>query len=185
MQLTGETAGAGHIQRISGERASDGTVWVQVNGVLGPPLDRKAASTPNYNRTLPTGREIGLPGYEIAHVWGPGFGDEARDGLMYASQEVNQALQNHGIESRLRELESLARGQGVTIEVSARATSFDREVGHGHDVLKEASYHFEARMPDGSSEVIGEVDITAPHPGGGGHATVEVTGGSSGIWSLK
>ncbi len=181
----GETAGTGGIRRIAGERAADGTVGVQVNGVLRPPLDRDAPTTPNFNATLPAARDVGLPGYEIAHVWGPGFGDEARDGLMYAPQEVNQAFQNHGVESRLRELESLARSQGVTIEVSARATSFDREVGHGHDVLKEASYHFEARMPDGSSKVIGEVDITAPRPGSGGHATVEVTGGSSGLWSLK
>jgi hypothetical protein len=73
----------------------------------------------------------------------------------------------------------------VTITVSARAESFGRDIGKGQDFLKEASYRFEAVMPDGTRRIVGEVNISVPPPGAAGAPVVDVRGGSAGIWSLQ
>jgi hypothetical protein len=185
VRLSGDTAGTGGIKKIAAERSRDGTLSVTISGELMPPLKRNAPGTPTFNRELPTGGAIDLPNHEVAHLWGPGFGDEARDGMMYAPREVNQAFQNHGIESRLRELETIARDSGAKIEVTARAESYPRDAWRGHEMLQHAAYSFQARLPDGTVKQIGEVDIWVPRPGTSGSVTVDVTGGSAGVWSLQ
>lgn len=184
-KLSGKTAGTGGIRQISGSRGKRGALAVQIEGILKPPLKRDATGTPNFNRKLPSGRTIGLPEYEIAHLWGPGFGDEAFDGLMYAPKEVNQAFQNHGVESRLRELQTLAAHQGATISVITRAEGHPLQAWKGHDLLSHASYRFEVRLARGETRIIGEVDIRVPGPSSAGGVIVEVTGGSAEVWSLR
>jgi hypothetical protein len=184
VNLSGETAGTGGISEIWAHRDPDGSLSFIISGELKDPLDRDSPSTPNFNRRLPSGGEIRLPRYDIAHLWGPGFGDEAFDGMMYAPQEVNRVLQRHGIESRLYELRALARTRGATIQVRAQATSYPLRTWRGHQMLKSAHYHFEVRYPDGTREVIGEVDIQVPRPSSSGQPSIDVTGGSAQVWSL-
>ncbi len=128
---------------------------------------------------------MGLTDYEVAHLWGPGFGDEARDGMMYAPREMNQEFQNRFVESRLREMQSLAQKQGATIELTARCESYSLRTGGPHELLKEASYDFNVRLADGTRLHAGRVDITVPLPGSGNRYTIQVSGGSAGVWSLK
>ena len=184
---SGDTAGTGGIREIRANLSADGTLSVEINGDLRQPIPRRTA--PNFNRTVPSGNDIGLTDYEAAHNWGPGFGDEARDGMMYAPRDVNQLFQNQDIESRLRELFRLAEQEGATIHVSVKTTSHPLNTWRGHHMLKDASYHFEVSFPDGPSVTIGEVDIHVPPPTArgtaSGTATVGVTGGSNGTWSLK
>jgi Bacterial toxin 4 len=141
----------------------------------------------DFNKLLRPGKDIGLPDYEIAHLWGPGFGDEAFDGMMYAPREVNQVLQNLGIELRLRELQALYRREGIIIELTARAESHPLQTLPGHKILKKVSYSFEQRLPNGKRNLIGEVDITIPPPGPSarnmGRYVKEVQPGSAWPWS--
>ena len=181
--------GTGGIKEIKGHRSLDGSLDITIKGELKDPLPRDSPQTPNFNKQPPSGSEIGLSDHEIAHLWGPGFGDEARDGMMYAPTEVNQVLQNRTIEDRLRELHKLARREGATIEVTARATSHPLQTWRGHEMLKDVSYRFDVRFTDGSTYRIGEVDISVPPPTSSGTSsgrfTYKVRGGSLGVWSLK
>lgn len=43
--------------------------------------------------------------YEAAHLWGPGFGDEAAAGMLWAPKDVNQNLQNGFAEKFARDLQ--------------------------------------------------------------------------------
>ena len=138
----------------------------------------------DFNRLLPRGSEIGFADYEIAHVWGPGFGDEAMDGLMYAPREVNQRFQNEFVESRLRELHAMASKAGATVEVTAAAESWPLKIGGGHTMLKEVSYDFQIRLADGTMLRAGRVELHVPAPGATGKVTMDVFPGSGGIWSL-
>lgn len=189
--LSGDTARTGGVREIGSIRRPDNSLMVSMQGVLLPPLKRSASTTPNYNEEALRGSDVGLSDYEVAHLWGPGFGDEARDGMMLAPTEVNQAFQNHGIESRLRELQAEARKQGGTIQVfaSAEGHPLGTPPARAEDLLSHASYRFELTLPGQEPVRVGEVDIwvPAPSPSGtsGGQVKVEVTGGSSGLWSLK
>ena len=129
--------------------------------------------------------DANLAGYEIAHLWGPGFGDEARAGMMLAPAEVNQWLQNRGVEQRLRELQKLA-GDNATIHVKARAASYATNSNRGHAILKHVSYTFELQRRGSSRrELIGEVDIhVPPPPADSKRIRKDVTGGLAGVWSL-
>ena len=190
-RLSGDTAGTGGIREIGSFRRPDRSLEVSMQGVLLPGLVRSAPTTPNYNAEALRGSDVGLSDYEVAHLWGPGFGDEARDGMMLAPREVNQAFQNHGIESRLRELQTQARAQGGTILVFATAEGhpLGTPPARGEDMLSHASYRFELSVPNQEPVRIGEVDIWVPPPGASGSPSgqvkVEITGGSSGLWSLK
>ena len=55
----------------------------------------------------------------------------------------------------------------------------------GNALLKEVSYDFQIRLPNGKTLQVGRVDISVPAPGEAGNVTVEVVAGSAGIWSLK
>jgi hypothetical protein len=186
------TAGTGGIDTISAKRYSDGTTYVTITGKLLQGLERGAPTTPNFNKDLPSGKDIDLIDYEVAHLWGPGFGDEAFDGMMYAPKEVNQIWQNKKIETRLRQLRDLAASEGATIQLSASAESYPLETWRGHQILKEVTYHFEIKFSDGRpSELIAEVNIEIPSPkmenGKGkvsGKPIPSVRGGSAVDWVL-
>jgi hypothetical protein len=109
--------------------------------------------------------------------------------MMYAPRDVNQVFQNRGIESRLRELFRLADQQGATIHVNVKTTSYPLNTWRGHQILQDASYHFEVSLLSGETVTIGEVDIHVPPPTSSGTASgmaiVSVTSGSQGIWSLQ
>jgi hypothetical protein len=128
------------------------------------PLKRKGPVTRNFNEKLISGTEIELKNYDLAHLWGPGFGDEALDGIMYAPAEVNRIWQNRGAEDFLRRLQRQARAQGGTIELTAQAVSHPRLTWRGHEILKEVSYSFDIRHADGSRELIAQINLHIPPP---------------------
>ncbi|MGH9870392.1 MAG: polymorphic toxin type 4 domain-containing protein [Candidatus Polarisedimenticolia bacterium] len=184
--LSGDTAGTGLIKEIWAHRDPDGTIKFRIEGELGPSLgDRRDPRVPNFNVDLPTSREIGLPDYERAHLWGPGFGDEAREGIMYAPREVNQVFQSRTAEARLRELRDLASNEGATIVLTASAESYPRATWRGHELLKEVSYEFRVRYSDGSTATIGRIDISVPPPGSTTGPMIDVSGGAIEVWSLR
>jgi putative RNase toxin 4 of polymorphic toxin system len=172
VNLSGDTAHTGGIREIRAHRYPDGTLHVSISGEMRNPLPRVGPATPNFEKDLPRVGEIGLANYQIAHLWGPGLGDEARDGMMYAPREVNLAVQAR-VESVLRSLHRMASAQGGTVEVTAGATSYPRLAWHGHEILKEASYRFSVRFPDGTSSPTTEVRISVPPPGSSDPVTVE------------
>jgi hypothetical protein len=105
---------------------------VSLRGELLPAIAR--AGAPNYNRsmpaiaTLPAAVRHFVQGYEWAHAWGPGLGDEARHGLMLASGQVNRGLQSHGrvwgIEGYLKRLGDGVRARGGHVLVEVNAISY-------------------------------------------------------------
>lgn len=154
------TAGTGGIRTITSRKLHDGSKSITITGVLLPPIPRSDA--PNYNKRLPTGRMIGLPTYEIAHLWGPGFGDEAWDGMMYAPREVNQAWQNRGIEGWLRGLRTGAEREGATVELTATACSH-ADTWQGSDLLSEVAYVF-SLVSGPASRWVGRVELSVGPP---------------------
>ena len=132
LPLPGETAGRGGISRVATSTEAGGVVTAGVIGELRPGIPRSTA--PNFNTTMPG---IGtLPaavahyvtGYRWAHLYGPGFGDEARTGLMLASQHVNNELQSrgrvYGIEGLARQIRELVTRLGGRVGVQVVGTSF-------------------------------------------------------------
>jgi hypothetical protein len=89
------------------------------------------------------------------------------------------------IESRLRELQTLAHRESATIELTARAESYPLRTWRGHQLLKEVHYEFSVRRLDGSTNLIGMVDISVPPPGSSSQITFGVKGGAAGPWSLQ
>lgn len=160
-RLNRETAGTGGIRGIESRKLVDGSKQITITGVLLEPI-RPRASAPNYNQRLPTGSMIGLPDYEIAHLWGPGFGDEAWDGMMYAPREVNQRWQNHGVEKWLRDMRLAAAREGATVELVATASSH-AATWNGNDLLREASYVFSLVAP-AVKRWIGRVELVVGPP---------------------
>jgi hypothetical protein len=61
------------------------------------------------------GVEVGLTGWQRAHSQGAGTGAECAKGIRYAPAEVNQALQNKGIERQIREMYKTASERGITL----------------------------------------------------------------------
>jgi hypothetical protein len=178
-----DTAGTGGIKSISGRLNQDGSVTYTITGELKPPMVRRTA--PNYNKQLPSARDIRLPDYEIAHLWGPGFGDEAWAGMSYAPRTINQELQNQRVEKRIRDLRDIAAKQEAKILVEATAVV---SKWNGHDILNEAKYVITVELKDGSKLNIAQVEIYAPPIDGlgipHGRPTVDVRRGSGSVWSF-
>jgi Bacterial toxin 4 len=70
---------------------------VVIEAQIGPPQPRQ-----DFENVLMLPGQAGLPGYQRAHLLGAGFGVESPLGVLYAPEEVNQALQNRGIEALIR-----------------------------------------------------------------------------------
>ncbi len=128
-----DTAGTGGIKKISFLDDPEGRFAVKIKGELQEglyrgkgPAPKGKVKAPNYNRSdkLLSNREVGLDSnWENAHLWGPGFGDEAMAGMMKAPKSVNQWYQNEGIEGWARDLRKAA-GPGAKIEVEATAVAW-------------------------------------------------------------
>jgi hypothetical protein len=72
---------------------------IVIKSKVGSPQKRKG-----YERKLKSGSQVGLTGWERAHSQGPGTGFESPKGILYAPRQVNQILQNKGIENFIRNL---------------------------------------------------------------------------------
>jgi hypothetical protein len=152
--MSGETAGTGGIRNVHGTRDANGAVGYVVEGEILDSIPREQA--PNFQNRVPGARGSGLPGYERAHLWGPGFGDEAADGIMYAPRGVNQYLQNLGIEGVIRQTARDVRARGGRVWVTARAEAHPPgtrglpEVPG--DVLARVEYTVEVELPGGGRQ---------------------------------
>lgn len=179
-----QTAGAGGIDEISFLRDPDGRYAVKIKGKLKdslyrgkgkPPVGKTKA--PNYNRSrkFVSNRQAGLDSnWENAHLWGPGFGDEAAAGMMKAPRAVNQWYQNEGIEGWARDLrkaaDELAKVGGKAAEVEIEATALAWDL-HGNswqpktqvDFLKRAEYRVKLTTPQGQKATV-TVTIDVPRP---------------------
>ena len=109
-------------------------------------------------------------GYQRAHLFGHGYGDEARAGLMYAPPEVNQILQGRGIERFLMQ----RAGEGGSVDVVAKARSYPRSRGNtnlsearGEFLLRQLVYEFKVTRVDGTTFEAG-IRFDIPKPPGKG-----------------
>lgn len=102
--------------------------------------------------------------YERAHLWGFIFGDEARDGIMYAPAELNQFWQSKGVETWIRELGDQVHAMKGKLVLRARAESYSPaeitaaaagtgsageavRAGHGEYLLKKVTYELFIESP--------------------------------------
>jgi hypothetical protein len=125
-------------------------------------------------------KDISLEDYDRAHLWGHGFGDEARAGIMYAPQEFNRIWQNLNLETTIRDSATRIRAAGGELIVKAKARSYaprdllnkpatnksqllrrkDQEF-----LLKEISYEIFVKAPNGSIQRVTRLDFEIPLPG--------------------
>ncbi len=142
-KMTGKTRRTGGVLESRGRLNPDGSVTIEHGGVIqlfpgGASKFRKAKPSNDFARSgggassksvgnselkRPNPKTGKLELYEKAHLWGHGFGDEARDGIMFAPKEFNQFWQNQGIEDWIRELSEAARSKGGNLVLRAKATS--------------------------------------------------------------
>ena len=86
---------------------------IVIRSVVGPAEKRRG-----FERQYFPGVEVGLEGWERAHSQGAGTGKESAEAIRYAPREVNQALQNKGIEDKIRKLYQSAEAHGVTLHLT-------------------------------------------------------------------
>jgi hypothetical protein len=161
MNLTGTTAGGG-IRSISGERGPDGTMNIVIKGEL-----RDGIARQGFEGEVLRAGEVDpiVAGYHRAHMWGAGFGDEARDGIMLAPPSVNLMFQNAGVEKALRDLQDAAGPGGkVLVTVSATSHATNTVAPAGHDTLAHVAYSFEIQRANEPPIRVAQVDITVPPP---------------------
>jgi hypothetical protein len=176
--LDNRTANTGGIQRINEATDVFGARTVTVEGRVLDSIPDRAGNAPNYNRE-PHWRdirnELGVPEYEAAHLWGPGFGDEAAAGIMLAPRELNQAWQRSGAEQYIRDLGNAARANGGEVRLTARATSHGSDVRGGDALLSEVTY--DVSLVDRAGNVVDgrRISISVDPPPSGRVHDAEVT----------
>lgn len=141
---TANTGGITYIKRHESTISDERYEYI-ITGNLLPPMTRRKnfqGSGRYFQR-----QELGLSEeWELAHLWPPRFGDEAAAGIMWATQEMNQQMQNHCVEPWLQSLRRLY--PGAQIEITATAASwcpnYLRSRGNpdykGAEFLKRVSY---------------------------------------------
>ena len=152
--MTGETRRTGGILESRGRVNPDGSVTIEHCGVIQPfpggaSNFRTAKSSNDFAKSgagassksvgkselkRPNPKTSKLETYEKAHLWGHGFGDEARDGIMYAPREFNQFWQNKGVEDWIRQLSEAARSKGGNLMLRAKATSISPRKLKGQEI---------------------------------------------------
>lgn len=194
------TARTGGILKI-GKMRIEGVVNTVIEGILMPSINPRKKLAPNYNELRQWRREqleealmgplldAGLTkpqararakafsaNYEAAHLWGPGFGDEAAAGMMWAPVEVNQRMQNRFAEQFARDLGEAARNAGGTVHVKAKAVPYSRQAlkarGLPEDLafLEHVEYDIRVELPQWKSprEIRVTVEAGLPGPDAGG-----------------
>lgn len=170
-------AGRGGISSITARKTSVGERVVTIEGRVIASIGDRAKNAPNFNKTtaesgsLFTAKELGLKSsdWEWAHLWGPGFGDEAAAGLMLAPRSVNQFAQNRGVEGYIRDLAEKARAVGGEVHVRATATSWGNPTPSGWvppkgvDFLQSADYTITVKLPGEEARAIAvTIDVAQP-----------------------
>lgn len=173
---------AGHLKPVSNfdaRTAGGGGIWdnhagisrnnehvATVNGeVLDPQrLPDGRIKRANLEKTLPSPELIDSlkdRGYQRAHLWGPQFGDEAANGIMYAPGSFNTGRQRvlEATIAGMRKNLDLADGERLVLQ--ARATSFPRDQ-FGGQALSRAEYDFAVVRTgsDGRTRIIERVGVS-------------------------
>jgi hypothetical protein len=168
------TRRTGGIERMSSRLLSGNRLSITIEGRILEPMERPAYG---YNDMFNDVNPVGRPeGYVAAHLWGPGFGDEAYAGIMYAPVQVNNVLQSsgnvRGIERWIQVAAAEVRALGGELHVRARADAYPKANPRDPLILQSVTYEVAAQFPDGSVQrrTI-SVEVTAPPNGVG---TVEL-----------
>ena len=175
-------AGTGGIERVTAARVpEEGRLSVTIEGEIRPGLARRAESAapgraraPDFNRSrgnVFSNAELGLSDdWEVLHLWGPGFGDEAAAGMMRGPKSVNHFWQNEGIESYVRQLGEQARRDGGTARLKATAVAWETPTPKGWHAprgelfLKRAQYEVTLVLPGKPSQTVRVTLETAEPP---------------------
>ena len=109
-----------------------------------------------------------LKGYERAHLWGHGFGDEAKLGLMYAPKALNQEVQNFGFEKFIRELQVLSQQEGRKVFCRCKAFSHPPKgkslnAAKGELLISEVFYEVVYEAKDGR-KIVGKFAASITEP---------------------
>jgi hypothetical protein len=177
-----EIAGTGGVEKIVAREAPDGSgaVKVEMEGGLGvSSLQRDTSEllkpgqryAPNFNGDGPSLSSLEVQVGEATqklqqgvwqrlHLWGPGFGDEAKAGMFIGPADFNLAWQNAGIEDTIRELARQIAphaDSGFALRIKASAMSWGKPTpkqlklkGSNELFLKDVSYTFELTTPKGT-----------------------------------
>jgi Domain of unknown function (DUF4157)/Bacterial toxin 4 len=143
------TAGKGGITRVQEKFDALGVKETTIEGELKPGMNRALA--PNFNKawkredlaeeiteSLVRYKKMSpedaqkfakdlMDNYEAAHLWGPGFGDEAAAGMLWAPIDVNQNMQNRFAELFGRDLQKTVTSAGGKVKITATSVPFDSE----------------------------------------------------------
>jgi hypothetical protein len=186
--LTGETARTGGIVRIrAGELLDEGRAFVcRIEGwIFRRPGGGRLR---NFNRSDPglrapsqlTVEGRSLHNYHYSHLFGPRWGDEARDGLMLAPELFNQEWLNRNLEKFIDDIAGAAQRYGGRIFVVATAKSFPRARMRGlrgrEFLLREVQYEIQVHIPSENSglETVLRASVEIDHPVAGGRVHTPV-----------
>ena len=186
------TAQTGGIKRVRQARDVFGLETTSIDAEMQAGMNR--AKAPNYNklwkrsdlvdevsRTLAQTKgltqkqaraaaEALANNYEAAHVVGPGFGDEAAAGMMWAPRDVNQKMQNGFAEKFARDLEKTVKPLGGTVETRVSVVPFDADVLRARGLpgdakfLEHAEYRITVKLPDQPPKMV-RITVTSQAPG--------------------
>src|SRR6185312_1460605 len=101
---------------------------------VGAPVARS-----DFEKRMFPGVELGLVGWERSHSQGAGTGKESPHGILYAPAEVNQQLQNKGIEQFMRDFFKV-KAKDAELFLTTDTTPWP-----GTLRLKSIEYKFEAK----------------------------------------
>ena len=207
-KLQRHTARTGGIIEVVGQHlsADGGALSVRIRGVILDALpDRgKPGGAPSYNKKQGWfGRaasdvsvkdyggdvEVSLKGYQKSHLWGPRWGDEAADGMMYAPPDFNMKLVGT-VEAKVEILRDQTAAQGGFVEVVATNTGFgpSRQVGlrQGENLLQRAEYEIRVSIPGRTDglEMVMRIALECSHPLSGGRTILHppVAGTLGDLW---
>jgi hypothetical protein len=153
----GRTAGTGGITRVESRNLAGNARSYRIDGEIRDSLVREGPAppgrtgAPGFEAELPSVGEIGRPNYRRAHQWGPGWGDEARAGIMYAPESVNNRLQSlgqgRGIEGWIAGFHKKVKPLGGRVRVSTVTESYPRANANDPLFLKSAQYEVVVEVP--------------------------------------
>jgi hypothetical protein len=177
----GRTAGTGGIERVDVE-IIDNRNKTTIEGTIKEPIANRKQDAPNFNESkyYPSASAVGLPGYHKAHLFGPGFGDEAYDGITYAPADFNLKWQNSGIEQEIRDLVEAAKPSGATIHLKTEVVTHPRDVAGGN-ALATVDYEVTVILPNGDQKGLLRVHLEVDPPPSGRVHDVKVEEGPA--WS--
>jgi hypothetical protein len=173
-------AGTGGIESITARRPPGQGLAVTIEGEVRQSLvrDPRRASAgdriaPSFNTSrsnLLSNRQLGLSNdWEVLHLWGPGFGDEAAAGMMRGPRAVNHVWQNQSVEAYIRELAAQARREGGTVRLRATAVAWETPTPRGwtppagEHFLKQAEYRITIEIPGRPPQpVTVTIDVAEP-----------------------